>query len=63
MVQKVFENIFLYMNVLLLADSSFQRYTFDCYYSFIIKVTCEEREALLQHIIRLICKNDNKFLP
>ena len=43
------------MNVLLSADSAFQRYTFDCYYSFIIKMTYEQREVPSQHIRNFYC--------
>ena len=52
------------MNILLLANSSFfspvQRYTFDCYYSFIIKVTREQKEALSQRIANFYCHAANR---
>ena len=43
------------MSVLLSADSSFERYTFNCYYAFIIKMTRAQRELLEQRICNFYC--------
>ena len=43
------------MNVLLSADSAFQQRTFGYYYSFIIKMTREQGEALSQRICNFYC--------